>query len=209
MKKRLVVVIDMVNGFVHEGPLADKGIDRITPNILKVMNWAKANKVPMVAFRDCHEMGDEEFKFFPPHCLKGTSESDFIPEIKARENEFDLIIDKNTTNGFITKQFQSFIETNYFDEVIVTGCCTDICVYDFCKSFIDYIAENNLDTQIIIPFNCVDTFNGVNNDRNDRHINALYNLAETGFVTIKGNKKVEEYFNNLGQMYRSEDENGY
>lgn len=209
MKKRLVVVIDMVNGFINEGPLADKVINKITPNILRVMDKALLQGTPIIAFRDCHEMGDEEFNTFPPHCLKGTSESELIPELKARENDFDLIIDKNTTNGFITKEFQDYINNNQFDEVIVTGCCTDICVYNFCNSFVYYIAENNLNTNIIIPFNCVDTFNGVNNDRKARHIQALYDLAETGFVQIKGSKAIEEYFSHAIDTNRCEDENNY
>lgn len=209
MKKRLLVVVDMVNGFINEGALADKGINKITPNILKLMDKAKEKNIPIVAFRDCHEMTDAEFKIYPPHCLKGTSESDFIPELKNRENDFSLIIDKNTTNGFITCEFQNFIKRNHFDEVIVTGCCTDICVYDFCQSYVDYIAEHNLDTDIVIPFNCVDTFNGVNNDRMVRNIWALDNLAKTGFVKIKGDKRVEEFFK-LSQLEdRLEDEEVY
>ena len=209
MKKRLLVVVDMVNGFINEGALADKGINKITPNILKLMDKAEEKNIPIVAFRDCHEVTDAEFKFYPPHCLKGTSESDFIPELKNRENDFSLIIDKNTTNGFLTPEFQDFIKKNYFDEVVVTGCCTDICVYDFCESLINYIAENNLNTEIVIPYNCVDTFNGVNNDRIIRQINALDYLAQTGFVKIKGNKQIEEFFNRSAEEYRCEDEEMY
>ena len=35
--KKLLLVIDMVNGFVKEGALADKEIDNITPNIINLI----------------------------------------------------------------------------------------------------------------------------------------------------------------------------
>lgn len=197
MKKRLVVVIDMVNGFINEGPLADKDINRITPNILKLIDRAKLKGIPVLAFRDCHEIDDEEFKLFPEHCLKGTSESELIPELKARENDFDFIIDKPTTNGFITKEFQELLYYNEYDEVIVMGCCTDICVLNFCTSYLSFIKENNLKTKIIIPANCVDTFKGINNDRDYRQTNALNVLSDMGAVIVcaKGRNYEEDLRN--------------
>ena len=35
--KKLLLVIDMVNGFVKEGALADKAINNITPNIINLI----------------------------------------------------------------------------------------------------------------------------------------------------------------------------
>ena len=35
--KKLLVIIDMINGFVKEGALADKQINNITPNIIKLI----------------------------------------------------------------------------------------------------------------------------------------------------------------------------
>ena len=83
--KNLLVVIDMVNGFVNFGALADKNIGKVTPTIINMMNDAKKNGLKILAFKDCHNKDDEEFAIYPPHCLKGTPESELIPELKERE----------------------------------------------------------------------------------------------------------------------------
>ena len=41
--KKLLLVIDMVNGFVKEGALADEYINNITPNIIKLIEEFKHN----------------------------------------------------------------------------------------------------------------------------------------------------------------------
>ncbi|MCK9574426.1 MAG: isochorismatase family protein [Clostridia bacterium] len=94
---------------------------------------------------------------FPPHCIKGTTESELIPELKKYEKYFK-IIEKNTTNGFNTKEFLKIAQSVTFDQVVVTGCCTDICVEQFVNAYSEFIKLNNKHTQIIIPQNAVYTF---------------------------------------------------
>ena len=43
MKKNMLVVVDMVNGFVNFGALADNKINKITPKIIKLIESAKKN----------------------------------------------------------------------------------------------------------------------------------------------------------------------
>ena len=52
--KRLVVIVDMVNGFVNFGNLADKNINRIVPNCVKLVETALERGDRIVAFKDCH-----------------------------------------------------------------------------------------------------------------------------------------------------------
>lgn len=186
MKKELLVVVDMVNGFVNEGALADKKINKITPNIVSAIEKAKANGIKIVAFRDCHQMGDLEFNTFPPHCLKGTTESELIPELKKYEKDM-LLIDKNTTNGFITPEFMYIANNNEFDRVYVVGCCTDICVLGFVSSYLNFNKQNNKNTEIVVLENACYTFDGPNHNAENQHKLAIEQMKNSGAKIVKKN----------------------
>jgi len=177
--KELLVVIDMVNGFVNEGSLADKKINKITPNIIQLIESAKEKGIKIVAFKDCHTMEDKEFEVFPPHCLKGSSESDLIPELKKYEDDM-IMIEKNTTNGFETDEFADIIDKESFDKVVVCGCCTDICVNAFVTSYVNYNKENNLNTKLVVVEDACYTFDGKDHNAEEMHKESIRNMEEQG-----------------------------
>lgn len=178
-ERNLLVVVDMVNGFINEGNLADKSINRITNNVVSLVEDAIQNNINIVAFKDTHTEKDVEFNSFPPHCIKGTSECELIPELKIYEH-FMHIIEKPTTNGFETDKFKNLIRCVKFDNIYVCGCCTDICVYNFVNSLIDYLHKNGLNTNIIVVQDAVDTFNGTNHkadEVNQKYLSKMDNLG--------------------------------
>lgn len=188
--KNMLVVVDMVNGFINEGALADKNINKVTPNIVNLIENAKKNKDVIVAFKDCHTEDDEEFNVFPPHCIKGTSESDFIPELKKYENDM-IVIEKNTTNGFANREFRALVDKCDFDCVTVVGCCTDICVSGFVNSYLDYIAEKGVNTKIYVDESACYTFDDDNHNAEYMHRSAIEEMKENGAVisNLSLNKK--------------------
>lgn len=192
--KKMLVVVDMVNGFINEGALADKQINKITPNIVSLIEQAKREGKLIVAFKDCHCVDDEEFKTFPPHCIKGSSESELIPELKKYEKDM-ILIEKNTTNGFITEQFMDLIKEQDFDNVLVVGCCTDICVSGFVNSYLDYIEENNLDTEICVDASSCYTFDGEGHNAILMHDRAIEEMKKNGAVIVNMflNKKMKKH----------------
>lgn len=169
--KRLVVIVDMVNGFVNFGNLADKNINRIVPNCVKMVETAIKNGDRIVAFKDCHTKDDPEFKDYPEHCLKGTEESELVDELKPYE-KFMTVIEKPTTNGFKTKEFRELIKKESFDAVVVAGCCTDICVANFLESMYEYTQATKQNTAFYIAADAVDTFGGKNH--NPDQVNKQY-----------------------------------
>ena len=66
---KLLVVVDMVNGFINMGKLSDKHINRIVPNVEKLIIDAIKGGDKIVAFVDTHEKNDIEFQNYPEHCL--------------------------------------------------------------------------------------------------------------------------------------------
>ena len=177
--KNLLVVVDMVNGFVNEGALADKRINRIVPTIEKLIIISKQKNFDIVAFKDCHSKNDIEFKEYPPHCIKGTRECELVPELKKYEN-FMKIIEKPTTNGFNTQKFKQLIASSLYNNVFVCGCCTDICVKNFVISLNSFFKKNNINTNIVIITNGVDTFNAPNHNANEVNNLIMQELRDKG-----------------------------
>ena len=83
--KELLVVVDMINGFIKEGNMADKTINHITPNIIKLIEETLGKEEGIAFIKDTHNTDSTEFKKFPIHCLEGTSEAELIDELKPYE----------------------------------------------------------------------------------------------------------------------------
>ena len=189
--KKLLVIIDMVNGFINEGSLADKKINKITPKIVELTKSAIKNNIPIITFKDTHIQNDEEFKVFPPHCIKGTLESELIPELKLFEKDF-ISIEKNTTNGFITKAFQKLINNLVFEEVIIVGCCTDFCVEQFATNFQKFNEEYNRKTKLVVVEDAVYTFDAPNHNARDCHNDAIDRMAKAGITILNTIEDLDE-----------------
>ncbi len=192
MKKRLIVVVDMVNGFINQGNLHDPYINHIAKGIKSLIEEALESGDDIVSFRDCHTLADKEFETFPIHCLEGTEESELVPELKPFANKM-IDIPKNTTNGFETEQFKTFYETNQnkYREIIVVGCCTDICITDFATSLAHFHKTNQINTPITVPMNLVETFDGPNHDRKTMNDIGFQKLKQARINLIENIKQKE------------------
>lgn len=177
-----MVIVDAVNGFIREGAMSSKRIESIIPNIVSLMKKCKERDIPIAAFADCHSGNCAEFESFPPHCIKGTSESEIVDEIK-NEGGYKLI-EKNSTNGFHEKEFRDCLEKNGKSRFIVTGDCTDICVLQFCLSLKTWFTQRNLQSEIIIPLNCVETYDAPNHEAGFMSLAAYKILKDSGIKFV-------------------------
>lgn len=156
MKKSLVI-IDMVHGFINEGALSDQSINRITPNIVALTEKFIASNQTILNFQDAHEEDANEFTAFPPHCLKGSHESELIDELMPYKEKM-ITLYKNSTNGFMHPDFLTTFHAIDADEYVCVGCCTDICVLQFALSLQGYINEHNLKKRVVVVKDSVETF---------------------------------------------------
>ena len=182
--KEICVVVDMINGFINEGPLADKSIQNIVPETIKVIQRHLDEGNDVLSFQDTHTLDSLEFKSYPPHCLKDTSESDLIPELKIFEDQM-IKVEKDTTNGFFAPGFQNYLSNNPdLQEVTVVGCCTDICVLQFTQSLKTYTQTIGKDMNIKVVQAAVDTFGTPNHDKEVFHKQALSLMQNAGIELI-------------------------
>ena len=185
MKKReeltkLLVVVDMVNGFIKEGKMSDKDINHITPRIKSLVESFLSDEEGVAFIKDTHEVNSTEFKKYPPHCLKGTSESELISELSSYEQK-SLSYEKNSTSTIFAKNFMRDIERmELLKEVIITGCCTDICVMNLAIPLVNYFDEENRDVRVLVPQNAVETFNSNIHNRDEYNSMALKLMKNQG-----------------------------
>src|SRR5437899_1869458 len=62
------------------GKLYVPGAEKILPNIRRLTDAARQDRVFLVSHGCFHTPNDPEFKIFPPHCVKGTPGSELVPE---------------------------------------------------------------------------------------------------------------------------------
>jgi nicotinamidase/pyrazinamidase len=126
--KRALVVVDMIEDFVHEGGALYCGpsMERIVPVIQKEVARARAAAEPVVYLTDKHVPGDAEFQVFPPHALAGTKGADIVPELAPEEG--DLVIPKRRYSGFFGTDLDITLRERGVDTLRLVGDCTNICV---------------------------------------------------------------------------------
>lgn len=153
LNKTGLFIVDMNNGFAKEGALSSPRVEKIINPIADFGKLICSKINTIVAFTDTHNEDDVELKSYPAHCLRGDKESEIVKEILDINNI--EILEKNSTNGFFVMDMEKY---KSLDNFIVVGCCTDICVYQFVLTLKTYFNQNNLDKNIIVPINLVETY---------------------------------------------------
>jgi len=182
--KKLLIVVDMINGFINEGNLHDKGINLIIPACAaNIESFIEADQ-DIVAFCDNHEKESREFTAYPEHCLKATSESELVEElVKFRDSMH--VIAKNSTNGFFAPGFQEYIDKLYeYEKIVLVGCCTDICVLQLALSLKAYCNEKDYDCRIIVDSQACDTFDIEGHSRIDYN-DLAFSLMRSSGIEVK------------------------
>jgi nicotinamidase/pyrazinamidase len=128
------------------GKLYVPGAEKVLPNIRKLTNAARRDEVFLVSHGCFHPANDPEFAQFPPHCLKGTPGSEFVPEAMATnfvrvENDAQARLPEDLSpyqQIILEKQTLSIFETLHADELVnrlgtdaqfvVFGVVTEYCV---------------------------------------------------------------------------------
>ena len=113
--KGMLIVVDMVNGFVKEGVLHDENIADIIPRQIELIREAKTKGDLIVFIKDTHDDESVEFMRFgnTKHCVRGSSESELVDELKVYENDEDTVsIEKNSTSFMESIDFRNLLFLN-------------------------------------------------------------------------------------------------
>lgn len=160
--KRVLIVIDMVNGFVKEGVLASSNIEHIIPNIIRTIEFCKERGDQLIFIRDCHSKGCSECKpygLYEEHCLKGTKECELIDELQPYVTDDALVIDKNNTNFMFAPMMIPYLGMMpNLKEVIGCGCLSEICVANGLISLKQWCNEMNWQVEVVTSEDLMETY---------------------------------------------------
>lgn len=148
--------VDMQADFVLPGgALYVPGAERLLPNIRRLTDAARRDEVFLVSHGCYHSENDPEFQIFPPHCIKGSPGSLFVPEAFAERvirvpNEGNaslpeklggyqqILLEKQTLDIFQSLHADELVKR--FDakvEFVVFGVVTEYCVGLAAKGLLD------------------------------------------------------------------------
>ena len=158
----MLIVVDMVNGFVKEGALADEKIGDVVPRQIELIEEAHAKGDLVVFIKDTHTKDSLEHKRFGGalHCIKGSGEEEVIDELKEYENYNDTVsVVKNSTSFMESPEFRKIMDnTTNVKDIDVVGCCTDICVVNGTMGLANYLDEWNRDVNVRVHTDAIATF---------------------------------------------------
>lgn len=182
--KTALVIVDMVNGFLTEGVLASPRSASVLPACASLLRLAKSLALPTVMFADCHDAGCIEFHSFPPHCIRGTSESRPAPVLE--EIGGYQLIEKNSTNGALTPEFQCWLQDHAdITRIVVCGVCTDICVMQFCLTLKTLCNQADRPMEVLVPCNAVETYDVPGHDAEFCGSAALMFMQQAGITLTR------------------------
>lgn len=189
MKKALVVV-DMVNGFMKEGNMAMPEANHINNEVVRLVKLFLDKGDDVIALMEGHTDNSTEFNDFPKHCIMGTEEAELIDVLKIFQERMQ-IIRKNSTSGFVTKEFQDYLEKNKnsLEEIVFVGVCIDICVLNASVPTKMYFNQNDISCEITVPLNACETYDAPWHNREE------YTEVAKKVLKLNGIKVVDKYEN--------------
>jgi nicotinamidase-related amidase len=194
-----ILSVDVINGFCHSGPLASPRVKGIIAPIVRLMTAAHAAGVRhFVVTQDTHDPEAVEFAAYPPHCVRGSDESETVPEFKALpfSNEF-TVIPKNSIDSALGTGLDAWLDAHpEVTTFIVVGDCTDLCTHQLAMHLrLRANALQKRGVRVIVPEDCVDTFDvpietaqtigALPHDADLLHRIFLYNMAQNGVEVVK------------------------
>jgi nicotinamidase/pyrazinamidase len=128
------------------GKLYVPGAERLLPNIRRLTDAVRQDRVFLVSHGCFHAKDDPEFQTFPPHCIKGAAGSAYVPEALAEKvitvpNEptaslprdlsqyQQILLEKQTLDIFQSRHAAELVKRLGDDaEFVVFGVVTEYCV---------------------------------------------------------------------------------
>jgi len=166
-----------VDFMLPEGKLYVPGAEKLLPNIRRLVNAVRENRVFLVSHGCSHIPDDPEFEQFnfPQHCMRGTAGAKFVPEALAEKfltipNDPGFVLPDDFSSYqqiVIEKQSINVFESNHVEQVLdrlaatpeffVFGVATEFCVRGAAKGLLE---RGRRVTVITDAIEAIDPLNG-------------------------------------------------
>ncbi len=182
-----VLSVDVIEGFCRVGVLASPRVEAIIPSVVKLIQAAEARGISDIAFiQDAHPEDAEEFGAYPPHCIKGTPEADAASELEALPNWKNYAhFEKNSISSLESTKLVAWLEERpQIKNIICVGDVTDLCLYSLAIGVKLRSLAQGLGQRIIVPENCVQTWDSPDHPGDLYHAMFLFQLKRNGVEIV-------------------------
>ncbi|KAH1739478.1 hypothetical protein KXX09_003785 [Aspergillus fumigatus] len=133
-KRTAVVVVDFQNDFVTQSK-NQSAMARVAANIPRVVEWARQARIEVIFVRfvgDDHFQGPSwrhrnQMQGRQPWCVQGTWGAEVFGSVSVQAGE--RVCDKKAKfDPFLSEEFAQDIAVRGFEELVVAGLYTDVCV---------------------------------------------------------------------------------
>lgn len=165
---KAVLVVDMLRGFLDPGAslYGGEACRAIIPAARGFLERERAAGSLLVFLADTHDPQDREFEMFPPHCVRGTAETEIIAELADLAAEA-IVVPKRRYSGFFDTPLEVILRDRDVTDVAVVGVMTDICV-------LHTVADlRNRDYPTVVMSDCVASFDVRQHEFALHHIQAI------------------------------------
>lgn len=171
-----VFSIDMNKGFTRKGALASGRVEEIIESTADFLETVLNKGIKVTAFSDRHTKGSAELEAYPEHCTE-PEEYELVEELQDLELQ---PVWKNSTNAFMTGMGN--LLAGSYKTYVVTGCCTDICIYQFVVSLKAFLNQNDVKADVVVPLSLVETYDSQWHNGDLMNVVFLNSMASNGVL---------------------------
>ncbi len=188
-KATALASVDIIEGFHRVGPLASPRVAKIIPNVVTLIEKLSDFGVPddhIMFAQDCHPEGAQEFESYPPHCLEGSEEAQAVKELKQLPKWKNYQHShKNSVACHTSTDFNEWLDKLEVNTIIAIGDVTDICLYMLVMHLQVRNLASGLKQRIIVPENCVQTWDAPDHPGDLYHLLFLHHMARNGVEVVR------------------------
>ena len=114
-------------------------------------------------------------------------------ELNEQDKENTKTYYKNCTNGLLNRNLQDdIVRLKKLKEVIVAGVYTDICVFDFVRTYLKYLDEIDKEVKLFVVKNAIDTYDAPDHKREEWNDMAYKFMKQAGAIVVDDINELNE-----------------
>ena len=119
------------------------------------------------------------------HC-HNDEESKTVSELYDQVKDAKEFYKNSTCALFAPGMMDYLMDLVDLERVVIVGCCSDICIQNFAIALRNFFDELNMDIEIVVPFDAIDTFNIPNvHERDKVNLLASKEMERNGIKLIR------------------------
>ncbi|MDY6789007.1 MAG: isochorismatase family cysteine hydrolase [Candidatus Nanohaloarchaea archaeon] len=133
--KTALIVVDMQKGFCKPGgSLYSERCEEVISEVKEILDICREEGIEVIYTRDTHEEEFrtkyyDEFDRWGEHCVRGTEDTEIVPELKPEEPGVEeQVIEKGTYDAFFETNTNQYLRFKGIENVLVVGVLTNVCV---------------------------------------------------------------------------------